>query len=435
MIPSAWAQSATATAGEAPRTPDVLELRALGRVVAALATLWVALIAATAAGWMKLEGADSSDSSTSLAFLWWAIFAFMPLWVAVRPSARVGILSASVAIALTAILGLAAPQLWPYTPVLGSGLSSLASLVLYATLGPDSHRSRSRYALLIGLLTCLYVLLSGFPLSWSVQLSPQPADFFPYAGDEALGGQFSQWVEALFLASPWLAQLCFHVYNAVALGLAAILAWQIAVREQPVRATVLAFFIAGALGHMVYVLFPVIGPRFLFGLAGPYLAATSVFPHPVPSAAELVMPAVIPGVPRNCMPSLHTTWALMVFWQSRAFGRRGLVFGVLFLVLTVLGTLGFALHYLVDLIAAVPFAVAIQAFFIPRSPELERERRQALLVGALSFVAWVLLLRFGTAVLLSSTVLAWALAAMTCLPALVLEVRLYRRQQLKGHLG
>jgi hypothetical protein len=39
----------------------------------------------------------------------------------------------------------------------------------------------------------------------------------------------------------------------------------------------------------------------------------------------------------------------------------------------------------------------------------------------------VLLLRFGTSLLLSSTVLAWTLAAVVCIPALVLEGRLYRR--------
>ena len=424
MIPSASVQSPAVTTGSAPQALDILPLRALGRVVAALAVIWVALIAVTAAGWMKLE---DSDGSTSMLFMWWAIFAIVPFWVAVRPSPRAGVLSASAAIGLTALLGLAAPPLWPYTPLLGSGLACLGALTLYAIRAPATHRTRSRYALLTGLLTCLYVLLSGFPLSWSVQISSHPVDFLTYAGDEALGGQFRQSVETLFLASPLLAQLCFHVYHAVALGLAAILAWQIAVHERPARATVLTFFIAGALGHVFYTLFPVIGPRFLFGLDGPLVSTASVFPSVVPSSAALVMPAVIPTVPRNCMPSLHTAWALLVFWQSRSFGRRGMLFGAFFLVCTALATLGFALHYLVDLIAAVPFAVAIHAFFTPWSADIERERRQALVVGGMGFLAWVLLLRFGTSLLLSSTVLAWALTALVCIPALVLESRLYRR--------
>jgi hypothetical protein len=407
----------------------MLSLRALGRAVAALAVLWAALIAATGAGLIKLEGAETTESSTSLLFMWWALLAFVPLWIAVRPSSRVGVLSASVAIALTAVLELAAPRLWPYTPVVGSGLGCLGALCTYAFWGPDTHRSRSRYALLTGLILCLYVLLSGFPLSFSAQSGTPPVDFVAYAGDEALGGQFSQWVESLFLAVPLLAQLCFHVYNAVALGLAIVLAWQIAVRDSPTRGAVLSFLIAGALGHTVYLLFPVIGPRFLFGLDGAYVSATSVFPSPVPLAAEFVLPAVIPSVPRNCMPSLHTGWALLVFWQSRAFGRWGRVFGASFLVLTVLATLGFGLHYLVDLIAAVPFAVMVHAFFTPRGEGAERERRQALIVSTVCFVAWLLLLRFGTALLLSSTVLAWALAAATCIPSLVLEARLYRQSK------
>jgi hypothetical protein len=59
--------------------------------------------------------------------------------------------------------------------------------------------------------------------------------------------------------------------------------------------------------------------------------------------------------------------------------------------------------------------------------DIERERRQALTAGVLGFLAWVLLLRFGTPLLLSSAVLAWALAVVVCIPALVLEGRLYRR--------
>lgn len=275
-------------------------------------------------------------------------------------------------------------------------------------------------------------LLSGFPLSWSVQISSHPVDFLTYAGDEALGGQLSQSVEALFLASPLLAQLCFHVYHAVALRLAAILAWRIAVHDRPARATVLTFFIAGGLGHVFYMLFPVIGPRFLFGLDGPLGSTASVFPSVVPSSAALVMPPVIPGVPRNCMPSLHTAWALLVFWQSRAFGLRGSVLGAFFLALTALATLGFALHYLVDLLAAGPFAVAIHALFTPRSADIERERRHALVAGGVGLLAWVLLLRFGTSLLLSSTVLAWVFAAVVCIPALVLAGRMYRRLRAPG---
>jgi hypothetical protein len=428
MLPTAYPLSSEPAAATAiAQPPDMLSLRALGRAVAALAVLWVALIAATGAGLIKLEGAETSESSTSLLFMWWALLAFVPLWAAVRPPSRVSVLSASVAIALTAVLELAAPKLWPYTPVVGSGLACMGSLAVYSAWGPDTHRLRSRYALLTGLILCLYVLLSGFPLSFSAQSGSVPVDFVAYAGDEALGGQFSQWVESLFLAVPLLAQLCFHVYNAVALGLAAVLAWQIAVRESPTRGAVLSFLIAGALGHTIYTLFPVIGPRFLFGLGGPYISAASVFPNPVPLAANLVLPAVIPSVPRNCMPSLHTGWALLVFWQCRAFGWRGRAFGASFLVLTMLATLGFGLHYLVDLIAAVPFAVALHAFFTPRGEQVERARWQALIVSGVSFVAWLLLVRFGTRLLSLSTVLAWVLAAVTCMPALVLEARLFRR--------
>lgn len=65
MISSASVPSPEVTTGSAPRALDILPLRALGRVVAALAVIWVALIAVTAAGWMKLEDSDGSTSMCS----------------------------------------------------------------------------------------------------------------------------------------------------------------------------------------------------------------------------------------------------------------------------------------------------------------------------------------------------------------------------------
>jgi len=84
-----------------------------------------------------------------------------------------------------------------------------------------------------------------------------------------------------------------------------------------------------------------------------------------------IVPACGPGfflygpadAPRNAMPSMHMVWAFMVRGEV---GRRGVgprLAADIFIILTVLSTLGLGEHYLVDLLAAVPFWLAFEALW------------------------------------------------------------------------
>ena len=82
-----------------------------------------------------------------------------------------------------------------------------------------------------------------------------------------------------------------------------------------------------------------------------------------------LFPAVGPGhydwtrqaplsAPDNCMPSMHLTWALLIAINARSLRLRlGLW---IYVGLTIASTLALREHYLVDLIAAVPYTIAIQ---------------------------------------------------------------------------
>lgn len=60
---------------------------------------------------------------------------------------------------------------------------------------------------------------------------------------------------------------------------------------------------------------------------------------------------------RNCMPSLHLTWAALLWIDARKAGlRRGLL---IFMGMTAIATLATGEHYVLDLIAAVPFTWAV----------------------------------------------------------------------------
>ena len=67
------------------------------------------------------------------------------------------------------------------------------------------------------------------------------------------------------------------------------------------------------------------------------------------------------GAFRNAMPSLHFAGALFVAWGTWSLGTWQRFFGVAFLAVMFVATLGLGEHYLIDLIVAIPFAVAIEA--------------------------------------------------------------------------
>ena len=109
----------------------------------------------------------------------------------------------------------------------------------------------------------------------------------------------------------------------------------------------------------------------------------------------------VTNCPRNAIPSLHMTWPLLLFFSCR---RRIQKIGASVLVLlTILATLGIGQHYLVDLVVAVPFALAIHAAF-------ERDWSIAGIGIGLTMV-WLLTLRCGFAGMLEYGWLWWMVAA------------------------
>lgn len=76
----------------------------------------------------------------------------------------------------------------------------------------------------------------------------------------------------------------------------------------------------------------------------------------------LMVPAMGPAhigqhtMPRNCFPSLHLAWTLELVLYSQSHLRR---IAIVYLVLIAASTIGIGEHYMVDLVAAVPYAIAI----------------------------------------------------------------------------
>jgi hypothetical protein len=73
------------------------------------------------------------------------------------------------------------------------------------------------------------------------------------------------------------------------------------------------FAVAAAIGWVLYIVYPAVGPIYAFAAAYPASP-------PMLSAIRIDFVPPLSNGARNCMPSLHTAWALLVVWNSRPFG-------------------------------------------------------------------------------------------------------------------
>jgi len=129
----------------------------------------------------------------------------------------------------------------------------------------------------------------------------------------------------------------------------------------------------------------------------------------------------LPGsVPRNAIPSLHMTWALQIWWMSRDLGRPAKLLGLVFVLITLMDTLGTGQHYLVDLAVSLPFTAMMQALCARSVPLRTPSRMVPAITGALMVAAWFATIRYGIPLLLKSPVIPWALVVLTIATSLYL---------------
>jgi hypothetical protein len=204
--------------------------------------------------------------------------------------------------------------------------------VSFARRTPDKYTD---FCIAAGLL--VFVVLLAIPQKLTVVLHPHTVDWLLYRADLALGLDPLP-VARLVYTTAWLERALVVAYDALPLAVA--IAWA---AERP-RAMFPAMVASSTLAFACYNLLPAVGPAHAF--AG--------FPFAPPRLA-----AVDSGLPRNCIPSMHLGWALLIAWNVR--GRALRTCAWLFVGLTALATVGLGEHYFVDLLAAVPFCRAVQA--------------------------------------------------------------------------
>ncbi|MEU6373590.1 phosphatase PAP2 family protein [Streptomyces sp. NPDC046909] len=180
-------------------------------------------------------------------------------------------------------------------------------------------------------------------------------------------------------------------------------------RRFPRHHLVRTFLVIGLLGPGIYMIFPVVGPIFAYGTGTEHWsgvaiwaethytgqwAAADLWPHTVP---PVTAPHSMPfdGItPRNCMPSLHTAWAVAIFIHSRKGPRPLRWAGAFWLLATLAATLGFGYHYGADLLAGVVFTLTIEAALRTYDRAWDRSGLRLVAYGTTVFTALLLSYRW-----------------------------------------
>jgi len=323
----------------------------------------------------------------------------------------------------TALLYLLDHRIMGFKPAFMSGFS-FAGLAAFAVFGIRTVWARrdERKTLLYSLIpVTLFVMseyLASSMLDLTEKLHPKTFDVFLYSFDSSLKVQFSFLAGQLFRRFQPLRTLCLVFYIALPLPLALVYAEQLRKLGSKALFVMTAFLITGPIGILGYNMMPACGPIHLFGRDFPF--------HPLSTAqaARMVLLTLPVQGARNAIPSLHMTWVLLIWWNSRGLSRWVRAIALSFVWATVLATTGSGEHYVVDLVVAFPFSLMIQALSSYPVPLRTGPRRVAFLFGTFTTLAWLMLLSFGTRLFWISPILPWVLVVATVATSVVLWHRL-----------
>lgn len=170
----------------------------------------------------------------------------------------------------------------------------------------------------------------------------------------------------------------------------------------------LLFIFIGIFGTFLYKFFPVVGVEIYCGLNsfpnGPWPAANM---NPVPIEAPSFLP-------HNGMPSLHMAWILAVYYSLYRFYKPKPYYkyiALILIVLTALSAFSEGCHYLIDLIIAIPFTLAILAFTMVEAPR--KWRLVSAFFGTIATMGWLCLFKYSITTALRMPTLTLVLLVLT----------------------
>lgn len=213
---------------------------------------------------------------------------------------------------------------------------------------------------------------------------PATYDVIAYKIDEAYFGARQGLVDLVNHHIPLLKSILLKAYSMLSLCLFVVVA--LVIREGGYKKynILRTFVVPFGVAFICYMIVPISGPIYAFGV--------DQFLGQMPRASLFdAVTEVIPLAARNGMPSMHFTGAFMICLLTATL-RQKIYFWIslVFFVLTVMATLGLGEHYVVDLVVAMPFSVALAMALISAPKYFAKKSTKMIWCGAsATFVFWM----------------------------------------------
>lgn len=281
------------------------------------------------------------------------------------------------------------------------GFLGIASIIILVLTAP---RKDDLTVLGSAIFFPFFSIVVGFMLPLTSRLSPVALDTHLLAVDGVLGFQPSFLLGSLIGEKRNTLQwnLIATLYYALPLPVALLCASHLNKGASGVRRLLFMFGTMSVCGFSIFALCPA---------TGPYYAFREWFPLAPPVSDIPLIPLNVPYAPRNAIPSLHMSAALLVFWNT--FGMRKLYrcAAGLFLAGTAFAVLALGEHYFIDIVVAVPFSLMFQTAFIDN--DYIRWKSFLVLGCAVVVFGWLMMLRFNAQALVDWPVITTSCVMLT----------------------
>ena len=304
----------------------------------------------------------------------------------------------------------------------GIGVAGLIGLVHLSLFGPMPHgRRRARMYLRMGTILALYPVLSGAMIGSLSYLTPLVHDAYGYNVEGAIG------FLPAFEVAHWQVthrgwDLFLHfIYSRLLIWVLLAFALNQIYHRRCYSDLFLAFALSGVVGLVFCYSLPMVGLYAFIGMPPwPF--------EPIPSSIPLELVPIPPEFPRTCIPSMHTCWILIAYFVVAPISRawRWIYFGLV--VTTLISALGpFVGHYVLDLVAAFPFAVSWQAFSANKTPAMRSVRWPIFLTGQALTLGYCFSIRLVPRFWMAHPYLFWTVSLILVVTSLIVERHISRR--------
>jgi len=247
-----------------------------------------------------------------------------------------------------------------YPSLLGVLFALLFSFARYFAVPKD--QKRTEWFIIAAALAIPANIAAEAVTKWISILRPLKYDLYIFHIDGLLGFQPSFSIGRLTSSHLWLEMLASFGYGALSLAMLAVFAAYLWRRPQAQAIALFKTFALNLCASLpIYLLIPVSGPQFAF----------QQFPTVIP---HVVAHPIFLSTPPNGIPSVHFSTALLIAWYARHW-LLGRLLGIVYVVIMGIATLGSGQHYLVDLLLAIPYAIAVYRVCNPGSAAVRSARR------------------------------------------------------------